>query len=584
MPKRALLSLLLTAALLAGPAALAARGDTLTLKDGTVLEGRVVPQGDRYWIKLATGETKIVPKAQVASYAKGNPASPVAPASPAAPAPATPAAPAAPTVVAPAAGDAAKPQAAASGATASDANLNFAQTKSKADRADVPLVAVTFWQTFIDANPASADLPAARAELERWKKLDADKAEKVNGKWIGGEERKKLIARVKELLKEAGEMQATQTLKAVSKLEEAVRLYPNNWEANFELGFFYLSKGGNQKYDQAIRSLETASKLRPNSASTLSNLAIAYNFRSQYEKSVLTAYKAATIEDSKEIVQNLVNSISQAPPGMRENNTKVRPIMEEALLLARKHGVGDGKQAWIYVRPKGRDREGGSSDTEDTSPGVIGNGSGFLVSADGYILTNKHVAAEKNCTFLARFGDGSQKPATVVAIDDEADVALLKIKADKPLPFLQLSDAAEPPVGADCTALGFPIGSVMNYSMQVTGGTVSSVNPAEPYHVTLTCKITHGNSGGPLVDKYGNVIGIVSAGLTAFTETYGKALSPGQVRKFLEKNKSKYQGTFSPASKGTARLDTEEIYKKVSPATVCIILVRTGDKLPGATE
>jgi S1-C subfamily serine protease len=260
---------------------------------------------------------------------------------------------------------------------------------------------------------------------------------------------------------------------------------------------------------------------------------------------------------------------------MRANNNKVRPIMEEARLLAGKYGIGSGMQAWSYVRPRGADAVG--SDIEDDGqPGVIGNGSGFLVSADGYLLTNKHVAAEKGCTFLARFSDGKQKPAEVVCIDDEADVALMRIKPEKnkPYAFLQLAESDSPGVGADCAALGFPVGHAMGYTMQVTGGTVSSVNPADPYQVTLTCKITHGNSGGPLVDKYGNVIGIVSAGLTAYTETYGKALSAGQVRKFLTKNKDKYTATFAAAPKGTTKLDNEEIYKKASPATVCILLVR----------
>jgi S1-C subfamily serine protease len=576
---------LLALLILALPAAVWA--DTLTLTDGTVLQGKVLPQGDRYWIKTGPHETRFVPKNQVKSWVKdGAGAAP-------SPAPAAAAAPSAPVQPPAASNTAAEPVTSRSpagapilrvGSDSEAANLSFAETKSRADRADAPLAAVSLWQTFIDNNENAPELPQAKAELEKWKKLDADKAERINGKWVGGEERKKLIAKVKDLLHQADALAGKQTLQAVAKLQEAVKLYPNNWEANFELGFFYLCKGGNAQYNKAIQSLEAASRLRPNSAATLSNLAIAYNFRRQYEKSVLTAYKAAQLEDSKEIVQNLVNSIAQAPPGMRENNSKVRPIMEEARLLAGKYGISDGIKAWLYVRPKFADAAGSDLD-DDTQPGVIGNGSGFLVSADGYILTNKHVAAEKGCTFIARFSDGTQKPAEVICIDDDTDVALLKIKPNKnkPYSFLQLADSDEPGVGADCAALGFPIGQAMGYTMQVTAGTVSSVNPADPYHVTLTCKITHGNSGGPLVDKFGNVIGIVSAGLTAYTETYGKALSAGQVRRFLEKNKAKYQGEFDAAAKGTARLDTEGIYKKASPATVCILLVRT-DKDVKATD
>ena len=537
------------------------RADTLTLLDGTVIEGRVVPQGDKYWIKLPDGQTRTYSKGEVKAYSKGTPAAP-ATVTPKPAAPATPATPAAPATAA---------------ATPTAGSAGFAETKSKANLVDVPLAAVGLWQSFIDNNPTSPDLAAAKAELEQWKKLDKDHAEKINGKWIGGEERKKLLQKVHDLISEAHQMEETQTLKAVAKLEEAVRIYPNNWEANFELGFLNLAKGGNAKYDQAIKSLEQAAKLRPNSAATLSDLAIAYNFRQRYEQSVLTAYKAAQIEDSKEIAQNLVNSIAQAPPGMRENNTKVRPIMEEATLLARKHGIADGRQNWIYVRPHGADKPSDSTDDQDTRPGVIGNGSGFLVSADGYILTNRHVAREKNVVFMCRFSDGTEKTADIVCIDDDDDIALLKVKGDKPLPYLKIAEAESPAPGAECSALGFPIGSVMNYSMQVTSGTVSSVNPSEPYHVTLTCKITHGNSGGPLVDKYGNVIGVVSAGLTAYTETYGKALSAGQIHKFLEKNKDKIKATFE-AGKAGDKLDSEEIYKKASPATVCVILIRSGGK------
>ena len=102
--------------------------------------------------------------------------------------------------------------------------------------------------------------------------------------------------------------QNNQTVNAVAKLEEAVKLYPNSFRANFELGFFCISKAVSTnslaRLDQAIKSLEMATKLRPDSAAAWSNLAIAYNFRQKYELSVVTAYKAAQLDDDKEIVQN----------------------------------------------------------------------------------------------------------------------------------------------------------------------------------------------------------------------------------------------------------------------------------------
>jgi len=404
------------------------------------------------------------------------------------------------------------------------------------------------------------------------------------------------MKQVNDLLRDADEANAgSKTLEALKKYEEAVKLYPNSFEANFALGYYYLSRGvvgsngqGNLQYmDKAIKSLETAVKLKPNSAATLSNLAIGYNFRKKWEDSVVCAYKAAKIEDSKEIVQNLVNSIAQAPDGMQHNNARVKPIMEETLVLARKYSIDPhASAAWMYVRPHlpgelGKDGQPVGGDEDDGAPGVIGNGSGFLVSADGYLITNRHVAAEKNCLFMCRFVDGTEKAANVIVIDDDADLALLKLKPDpnKPYEFLQMSDVDEPTPGATCTALGYPVAHVMNYNMQTTVGNVSSISNDEPYHVTLTAKITHGNSGGPLVDKFCRVIGVVSAGLTAYNETYGKALSAGQIRKFLNKNTEKYApAKFEPA-KPAKELDAEGIYNKASKATLCIILIR-GESAP----
>jgi S1-C subfamily serine protease len=258
----------------------------------------------------------------------------------------------------------------------------------------------------------------------------------------------------------------------------------------------------------------------------------------------------------------------------------VKPIMEEAALLAQKRGISTGSSGWIYVRPKAADGQTEvADDDKDSRPGVIGNGSGFLISDNGYVLTNRHVAEVKHAVFMCRFADGSEKTAKVVSIDDDADIALLKLEPakGKGFPYLKIAAADEPGPGAECSALGYPVASIMNYQMLVTSGTVSAVSNAEPYHVTSTAKITHGNSGGPLVDKHGNVIGVVSAGLTAYTETYGKALSAGQIRNFLDKVKDKMPGAQLQAGAPAATpLSIEDVYKNDAPAVLCIILIRTG--------
>src|SRR5256885_10765537 len=134
-----------------------APGDTLTMKDGTKVEGRVIPQGERDWVKLPDGSTKYIDKDKVAGLTKGD--SPTAPSTPA--------------------GATSKP--ATPGATAT-----FASVKSKAELVDTPLLAVQMWQKFIDAKPSAPDLAQANAELSKWQKLSDSGAEKINGKWIGG--------------------------------------------------------------------------------------------------------------------------------------------------------------------------------------------------------------------------------------------------------------------------------------------------------------------------------------------------------------------------------------------------------------
>ncbi|GGF53350.1 serine peptidase [Azorhizobium oxalatiphilum] len=141
---------------------------------------------------------------------------------------------------------------------------------------------------------------------------------------------------------------------------------------------------------------------------------------------------------------------------------------------------------------------------------VVGQGSGFIISADGYVVTNNHVvdgAAEVDVTTT----DGKEYTAKVIGTDPRTDVALIKIEGKTDLPFVKLSDTA-PRVGDWVIAVGNPFG----LGGTVTAGIVSARGRdigSGPYDdfVQIDAPINRGNSGGPTFDLSGNVIGMNTA-------------------------------------------------------------------------
>ncbi|MCP1500235.1 serine protease Do [Pseudomonas migulae] len=136
-------------------------------------------------------------------------------------------------------------------------------------------------------------------------------------------------------------------------------------------------------------------------------------------------------------------------------------------------------------------------------------GSGFIISSDGYILTNNHVIADAD-EILVRLADRSELKAKLVGTDPRSDVALLKIEG-KDLPVLKLGKSQDLKAGQWVVAIGSPFG----FDHTVTQGIVSAVGrslPNENYvpFIQTDVPINPGNSGGPLFNLAGEVIGINS--------------------------------------------------------------------------
>ena len=165
---------------------------------------------------------------------------------------------------------------------------------------------------------------------------------------------------------------------------------------------------------------------------------------------------------------------------------------------------------------------------ERESPGVVtvisgdGLGSGFVISGDGEVLTNAHVVTtgtgsriRPSSQVYVKFADGNQVPAKIVGFDPNADVALLRISpAGLTLRPLPLGSTANLRVGAPVAAIGSPFGEEQSLSVGVVSATQRSIDSLTGFKIEgaiqTDAAINHGNSGGPLLDASGRVLGINS--------------------------------------------------------------------------
>jgi serine protease Do len=142
---------------------------------------------------------------------------------------------------------------------------------------------------------------------------------------------------------------------------------------------------------------------------------------------------------------------------------------------------------------------------------VTGQGSGFIIDAAGYIVTNNHVVGEAE-KVRVELADGRELQAKVVGSDPQTDLALLKVEAGQPLPALQWGDSDRLRVGEWVLAMGNPFGLGGSATVGIVSARGRQIG-AGPYDdfIQTDAPINPGNSGGPLFDASGQVIGINTA-------------------------------------------------------------------------
>lgn len=212
-------------------------------------------------------------------------------------------------------------------------------------------------------------------------------------------------------------------------------------------------------------------------------------------------------------LSTLVESAAQAvpvketPASFRQLAKRLMPavvnISTETVIASAMPTFPEGSPAERFNEYFGRDNDGFQRQ------GSLG--SGFVISADGYIVTNNHVI-EKADTILVTFSDGREMQAKLVGRDRDSDLAVLKVTSKTALAFVPLADSDKAEVGEWVIAIGNPLGFGGSVSAGIISATGRDLNSGRAdNYIQTDAAINQGNSGGPLFNLAGEVVGVNTA-------------------------------------------------------------------------
>ena len=166
---------------------------------------------------------------------------------------------------------------------------------------------------------------------------------------------------------------------------------------------------------------------------------------------------------------------------------------------------------------------------------ITSSGSGFIIDTDGRVVTNQHVVSG-NRSVTVRMHDGTEYQASVLGVDGVADLAVVDIVPEIALTPLSLGDSSLVQVGEEVIAIGYPLGYQLGQSQTVTRGIISSKRIYDGVeHLQTDAAINSGNSGGPLFNRSGQVIGVNTWGVDfTVADNIAFAVSINEVKSRLE--------------------------------------------------
>ncbi|KEP69167.1 trypsin [Thioclava dalianensis] len=220
-----------------------------------------------------------------------------------------------------------------------------------------------------------------------------------------------------------------------------------------------------------------------------------------------TGIIAAPTIASAQALTNTVDLVKQVMPAVVTIEIKKKADDQEMAQM----GMPQDFPFQFFSRRFGMPGDQDGPDQQMQRPEITGLGTGFIIEKDGYIVTNAHVVDGAESVKVT-FSDGTSEDAKVIGEDKATDIALIKVKTDKDLTTVGFGDSDKVQVGEPVVAIGNPFGLGTSVSAGIVSALGRDLNsgPFDNY-IQTDAAINKGNSGGPLFDAEGKVIGMNSA-------------------------------------------------------------------------
>lgn len=392
-----------------------------------------------------------------------------------------------------------------------------------------------------DVQIAESDRKAAVEQLTVWEERAKKQLVRVGSRWLAPAEADDLKRQVRQLNDEALRLlEVGQTEAAIDNCVKASKLDPDAILADFLLGLQYAllscdAKSANKHFAECVRR-------DARHVSALNNLALSEVRLRDYTQALTHWRRALEIAPAApEVIQNLGRLLHLANQGRVPLQSGVQRRLNDlyaaAAVLADAKAF-DSQVGWLYMGYYSQLDEPIVRGKHDKNKLIItGSGTGFVVHPE-YILTNRHVVEGSAGLLVVPGGDENDElPATVVGIADgeDDDFAVIHCKglSAPPLPFIG-SDLA--PRGSEIIVSGFP-GMLPGKkpSLKVTRGIIAGL-PDESYNAYAVDAISNpGNSGGPICDETGSVLGILYAATVPLEMDYSLGIPHSRALPLLKK-------------------------------------------------